>query len=278
MVPHHLAAIKGKTNHHLQVTVLLTFLIMYHSVVIVITHSTMYKVLKVQYVPSHSYLCYIAQECTYMVPLLFCVSWLCRLHGIYERQRIEQKSLPTMQPFCTMDDHHSNSFFHHASTGTLSLPRILLQHSHRLKPLLQLFPLHPCRTTQTSTAGSLSTWPNPGSNKNQQINLRCAILSLREPCIHSPPSVMQWFSIPSIPAPVFFSIQIWGDLFLHFLAWLWWLLEALVSGRRSQEGWNYMVSCLQLPRLFLKPARRATLSSVSLQIHVCPYRVPLTNI
>lgn len=72
MVPHHLAAIKGKTNHHLQVTVLLTFLIMYHSLVIVITHSTMYKILKVQYVPSHSYLCYIAQDCTYMVPLLFC--------------------------------------------------------------------------------------------------------------------------------------------------------------------------------------------------------------
>lgn len=85
---------------------------------------------------------------------------------------------------CTMDELHSNSFFHHANTGTLSLPHILLQHSHRLKPLLQLFPLQPCRTTQASTAGSLSTWPNPGSNKNQQINLGCAILSLKEPCMH----------------------------------------------------------------------------------------------
>lgn len=40
---------------------------MYHSVLIVITHSTIYKEFKVQYVPSHSYLCYTIQECTYFV-------------------------------------------------------------------------------------------------------------------------------------------------------------------------------------------------------------------
>lgn len=115
---------------------------------------------------------------------ILCVSWLCRLHGIYERQCIEQKSLPTTQP-CTAP---WMSFTATPSTMLIQGPCHCLisfsSCSHRLKPLLQLFPLQPCITTQASTAGSLSTWPNPGSNKNQQINLECAILSLKEPCMH----------------------------------------------------------------------------------------------
>lgn len=99
MVPHHLAAIKRKTNHHLQVTVLLTFLIMYHSALIVITPSTMYKIFKVQYAPSHSYLCNIAQEGTYMVCHCYsCVAWLCRF--LRDSALYRSDVLPTTQP-CT---------------------------------------------------------------------------------------------------------------------------------------------------------------------------------
>lgn len=85
-------------------------------------------------------------------------------------------------------------------------------------------------------------------------------------CIHSPASVM--LNMAPAYLYLYFSPFRHGETcFLICLAWLWWWLEAPVSRGRSQEGCNHRlckVSCLQLPRLFLKPARMAIQSSDSL--------------
>ena len=148
------------------------------------------------------------------------IAWLCRLHVIYEREReqiIQKRHIFHSAALhgwkCTMDDNHSNSFFHHGDTGSLSPPPSVLQLSHRLQPILQPFPLNTYRFAQTSArASSLSTWPKSRSNKNQQISLGCA--SLSETILHPFTCYSDAECSPSILAPIWCSIQTQGGVFL----------------------------------------------------------------
>lgn len=110
--------------------------------------------------------------------------------------------------------------------------------THRLQPVLQPLPLNPYRSALTSArASSLSTWPKPRSNKNQQISLGCTGLSLRESCIHSPAVLM--LNVAPVYLHLYCAPFRHREMcFFNCLTWLWRLLEAPVSVGMSQEGCN----------------------------------------
>lgn len=219
------------------------------------------------------------------VPLLFHVLPGCVDYMRYMRESAlyRNDTLSTMQPctapWITITAIPSSTMLIQAPVTT-SQPAPALPQTAAYPATLPTGSLQNC--TDINRASSLSTWPNPRSNKNQQISLGCAILSLRKPCIHSPASVMP--NIAPAYLHLYFSPFSHGEICVFIcLVWLCWSLEAPVSGRRNQEGSNHRLcrgSCFQLPGLFFffKPARMATQPSVSLQIPVCPYRVPLTEI
>lgn len=177
-------------------TVLLTFWIMYHNVLIVITGRKIYTEFKVQSVPSFIFMLRSPGMHLHFVQLLFCV-----LHGcvdfvwyMSEREWVRQKwhtfhNAALHNWKCTMDDNHTDTFFLRAdTTSLLPLPSVL-QHPHGLQPILWMHTS--CRPAHISSKASFfSSWPKPRSNKNQHIDLGWAVLSLRQSWIHSPASLM----------------------------------------------------------------------------------------